>query len=707
MISIFVVITIAVSAIVTFFNQVKQFRSLCSDRLRGVDDYLIELIQEDPDDFISYVNYYKQHYKEIRIPLDFDESNYARDRFFTSFRSEYPGKTFKVDVTSDELSDEVSNLYYTWRHEYWLLNFEKAREAFYLPYTYFLLPDDETHYTMYMIDGERIEDPYHKGYLYLGDSYYEDPAEHELLWKTWQNGVRYDEIYEWNNEWGNTYSCYTPLVIRGETIGLVVSEIDVSYVNGMIGKETLLLILQLSAILILLTALLLYFINRYHISRIIHLSGQINEFSSTRAYDTVDAIRQYPYGSDEISVLADNTADMIRELQVHEEKIAQAAQFKSDFLANMSHEIRTPMNAIVGLSELALKEDLPDKGREYVKQINSSASTMLVIINDILDFSRIEDGILEITPADYDVKVAVYDVVTMASMGLDEKHVSMKLDIAPDLPRYLRGDCARIRQVIGNVVSNAVKFTKEGSIFIKIGYEPLDDDNAINLLITVSDTGIGIKEEDYERIFESFSQIDSKRNREVEGTGLGLAISQRLVNRMNGTIEVESEYGVGSEFRICIPQQIAQAPETAGQAASGEAPAEEKELKAPGANVLVVDDNSINLYVARNLLGLYDIKSTCVLSGKLALKAVSKYKYDLILMDYMMPNMDGIETTHKIREEYPEYRDVPVIAFTANAVEEAREKLLKEGMDDFIAKPVKNKDLENLLIKWLPKDRWE
>lgn len=706
LISVFVITTIIISALVTYFSQMEQYETMCKSRIMAVGDYLVGLIMEDPQDFLNYQAYYKEHCKDIRIPTDFTEYTSARDEFFRVFHEEYPGMTYKVDVMPDELTDELKRIYYTYRQEYWILTFEKSRTSFGLPYTYYLLPDEDTHYTTYMIDGERTEDSEHPGYLYMGDSYYEEPSEHELLWNTYFNGVRYDEVFEWNNEWGNTYSCYTPLIINNECIGLVVTEINVSDVKSMIIKGTVLLILQLGVLLIVLTALLLFFINRYHISRINHLSEQIDSFSTTRAYDTVDAIREYPYGNDEISMLAENTADMIRDLQIREGKIAQAAQFKSDFLANMSHEIRTPMNAIIGLSEMLLKEKLPDKASEYTKQIHSSAGSMLVTISDILDFSKIEAGTVEIIPKDYDVRKTISAIVNVTSLGLKDKPVEMKLEIAPKIPQYLRGDNLRIGQILNNILSNSVKFTKKGLISINVGFEPLND-KEINLKIEVTDTGIGIKKEDYERIFESFSQVDSKRNREVEGTGLGLAITQRLIRLMNGTIEVESEYGTGSVFKISIPQKIAESDEYSKDDASLNAADEVKKPRAPRAKILVVDDNSVNLYVAKNLLGLYEIKSDCVLSGEKAISAVDNKDYDLILMDYMMPQMDGVEAAKKIRENHPEYKDIPIIAFTANAVEEARELLLNEGMDDFIAKPVKATELEALLKKWLPKDLWD
>lgn len=546
-----------------------------------------------------------------------------------------------------------------------------------------------------MIDGERTQDPKHRGYLYMGDSYYEEPASHELLWNTWKNGVRYDDVFEWDNEWGHTYSYYTPVIINGEKIGLVVTEMDVDHVNDMIRKSTFSIAINLVVALTVISVLLLIFINHNYIRRINHLSGQIRDFSTSRAYDTVDAIRAYPYGNDEITLLADNTADMIGELKVHEEKIKKNAQFKSDFLANMSHEIRTPMNAIVGLSELLRSESISDKAREYAEQICSSSHDLLVIIDDILDFSRIEDGTMEIVPVDYDPHQLFRETVDMYSLGLSGKPVKMDLIISQDIPKKLHGDNARIRQILNNLISNAVKFTNEGRITIEASCENIDG-RKLMLKLSVADTGVGIKDEDFEKIFESFSQADSTRARKAEGVGLGLTISQRLSRLMGGDIEVESEYGKGSVFRVLIPQEIVSAEQT-----EVEGKDDSDQLFLPDANILVVDDNTVNLYVAKKLLGLYGIKPVCVTSGKDAIKAVSKHEFDLVLMDYMMPEMDGIEATKIIREEYPAYKDIPIIAFTANAVEEAREVLLKSGMDDFISKPVKGKELEELLRKWI------
>ncbi|MCR4793068.1 MAG: response regulator [Lachnospiraceae bacterium] len=701
---IFVLATVTVSAIVTYISQMKQHRDVCMNKIKEVGDYLCGIIMDEPDEFLEYMNYYVEHYEDIRVPVDFTDSYDAKVEFYHAFSENYPGQTFKTDIKPSDMSPELQSLYYSFEQEYWILTFEQARESFGLPYTYFLVPDDDTKYTMYMIDGERTEDPEHPGYLYMGDSYYEEPSEHELMWNTYHNGIRYDEVYEWDNKWGNTYSYYTPLVINGKCMGLIVAEIDVAYVNAKILKSAALPTLQMALLLTVVAASMLYFVKHNYIRRVNHLSEQINDYSASKAYDTYDAIKKYPYGNDEISELADNTAYMINQIRLHEEKIAQAAQFKSDFLANMSHELRTPMNAIVGLSELLNLEGLTGKSREYSDQINSSAKALLVVFDDILDFSRIEQGIIKLSPSEYDVRKEFEMVVSNQALGLNEKNVVMRLNISPDVPGLLIGDSARIRQVMGNVISNAVKFTNEGSIDINVEKKDISE-GKIELLISVADTGIGIREQDYEKIFESFSQIDSKRNRSVDGTGLGLAITQRLIKLMNGTIEVESEYGVGSTFSISIPQEIsAKAPETPSEESAKEASA--GTLHAPDAKVLVVDDNSINRYVAKNLLNLYDIKPACVPSGEHAIKVCGKREFDLVLMDYMMPEMDGIEAMKKIREEYPAYKNIPIIAFTADAVSESRELLLKEGMDDFLPKPVKMSDLEEILKKWLPEERW-
>lgn len=697
MIIVFIVTATAATSYLTYHEQVKQTRSLCKDRLMSVGSYLAELILKDPQVFVSYKNYYEEHYEDIRIPVDFDNYEEAREKFFHEFKKTYPDKMFGTEVPIDDLTDELKNLYFTYYQEYWLLTFEKARESFNLPYTYFLLPNDETKMTVYMIDGERTEDPAHPGYLYMGDSYYEEVEDHPLMWNTWKNGVRYDDVYEWNNEWGNTYSYYTPLVIDGKTIGLIVTEMGVGDVDDMIKNSTMAIAARLAIALGVLGVLTLWFINLNYLRRINHLSDQIRDFSASRAYDTADAIKSYPYGNDEIYLLAENTADMINDLKNSEDKIKRAAQYKSDFLANMSHEIRTPMNAIVGLSDLLKSESITDRAREYAEQIGSSSNALLVVIDDILDFSRIEDGYMQILPVDYDPRKLLEETVDTYSMGLSGKPVKMGLKIDPDMPASLRGDSARIRQILNNLLSNAVKFTNEGSISIDAGCEKTDDEKMM-LKLSVADTGVGIKDEDVDRIFESFSQADGSRARKAEGVGIGLTISQRLSRLMGGNIEVESEYGKGSTFRVMIPQELVKAEDTEAVTAS-EAAGEHLHL--PDAKLLVVDDNSVNLYIARNLLGLYGIKPICVKSGNEAIKAAAKYDFDLVLMDYMMPEMDGIEATKRIREEYPAYRDIPIIAFTANAVEEARELLLKSGMDDFISKPVKASDLEDMLRKWL------
>ena len=254
------------------------------------------------------------------------------------------------------------------------------------------------------------------------------------------------------------------------------------------------------------------------------------------------------------NILSNMAYNRYQVLQANKE-IERAAQMKSDFLANMSHEIRTPMNAVIGMAQMALREELPSNARTYINQIISSGKTLLTIINDVLDFSKIESGKMDIEETEYEPMSVINDVSNMIMTRVMDKDVELILDIAPDLPRKLYGDSNRIKQIMINIANNAVKFTKEGQVVLKVGFECIGEEEIL-LLISVSDTGIGIKKEDMERLFESFQQVDSKRNRNIEGTGLGLAICKKLLELMNGKIWVESEFGKGSTFSVCIPQRV-------------------------------------------------------------------------------------------------------------------------------------------------------
>ena len=512
------------------------------------------------------------------------------------------------------------------------------------------------------------------------------------------------------------------------------------------------------------------------------------------------------------SVLSDMAYNKYLVYRANKE-LEKSGNMKSDFLANMSHEIRTPMNAVIGMAEMALREELPPVAREYINQIKEAGRSLLTIINDILDFTKIESGRMDVNEVKYEPMSIVYDVANIVMTRLKEKDVELILDVSPDLPSELYGDSIRIKQVLLNLLNNAAKFTARGRITMKMNYVETAPDE-IEMRISVEDTGIGIKKEDISKLFQSFQQVDSKRNRNIEGTGLGLAISKRLLSLMNGDIWVESEYEKGSKFSCALPQKVInKAPSITIQDAdsllagvlvsnpyireslcsdvadlgvdyilkdskdfhtfpegkkiflfieyslfSGKVEAfvrqnpqitavlliefydsvdynipnllvvrkplfaltiamilngeelhfdddtdkKEFDFIAPDANVLIVDDNAVNLTVAEGIMEPLKMKIDTVTSGKAAVDKISRFHYDIVFMDHMMPELDGVETTHIIRRFHPEYDDVPIIALTANAVEGTKEMFCREGMNDFIPKPIELRLLASKVKQWIP-----
>ncbi len=506
-------------------------------------------------------------------------------------------------------------------------------------------------------------------------------------------------------------------------------------------------------------------------------------------------------------------------------ELERVSRMKSDFLANMSHEIRTPMNAVIGMAEMALREELPDSAREYISQIKSSGKVLLTIINDILDFSKIESGMLDIKLAEYEPVSLFDDVVAIIASKVIDKDVELILNLNTSIPKRLYGDGTRIRQILLNLGSNAVKFTESGQVRFVVDFSVLDADEIL-LSVSVEDTGIGIKDENLGKVFESFLQVDSKRNRSCGGTGLGLAISKELLSLMDGSLHVESEYKKGSVFSFKLPQRVIDHTPSMGVADPGKylvigifdneyllggftwdasklgvssmniAPdadlslaaetaekrnpgrkiyvfiehklfdEEKKEyfrthpdktvvvvtdyysrlekdlpnlmvtkkpmsamnmalilgrgsvrrgseddapetipFTAPDAKVLIVEDNAVNLTVAVGLLEPFNMKISSAMSGKEAIRKIEEEHFDLILMDHMMPEMDGIETTRIIRRMYPDYDEVPIIALTANAVRGVREMFISEGMNDFVPKPIELPVLAAKLRQWLPPEK--
>lgn len=387
-----------------------------------------------------------------------------------------------------------------------------------------------------------------------------------------------------------------------------------------------------------------------------------------------------------------------------------ANQAKSDFLASMSHEIRTPINAIMGMNEMILRESGDAAIREYASCAQNAGRTLLSLVNDILDFSKIEAGKMEIVKDNYRLSGLLADVVAMVRLKAEEKGLVFDTEIEESIPDVLYGDELRIRQVMLNILSNAVKYTREGKIWLKITKECADED-ALLLKIEVGDTGIGIKREDMGRLFEGFERLDKRNNRNIEGTGLGLAITSQLVDVMQGHLEAESVYGEGSVFTVTLPQKvigetcIGKFEKTAHAKQAEEIPYRESFL-APQARLLIVDDNEVNLYVAEKLLKNTQIQLVSCQSGRECLELVKEQHFDVILLDYMMPGLDGIETIREMRK-MPDNRcqDTPVIALTANAVLGAREMYLAEGFSDYLSKPVSGEALERMLLKYLPEEK--
>lgn len=506
------------------------------------------------------------------------------------------------------------------------------------------------------------------------------------------------------------------------------------------------------------------------------------------------------------------------------EELEQTARMKSDFLANMSHEIRTPMNAVIGMAEMALREELPSQATSYINQIKTSGHNLLNIINDILDFSKIESGKMDIIPDVYEPVSEYQDVANTLMTRVGDKDIELVVNVDPAIPYKLDGDAMRIRQVLINIANNAIKFTKEGQVSINVTFQKLSEDT-INTIVHVVDTGMGIKEEDLKKLFVSFQQVDAKRNRSIEGTGLGLAISKSLVEAMGGKIGVSSEYGVGSDFYFEIPQKIVddtpsmkverqdsiivlgafskenlqrefvhnmksfnvvhrlvdiekdveasyeeyrkdfedahcffmfdlklyndvmkkflethlevegvilvdfdslftseqpnlrviRRPFTTlslslvlnnkSMVVENRSDAFSFDFVAPDAKVLIVDDNSINLTVASGLLDPLEMTVYTASSGKEAIRHIESTSFDLIFMDHMMPEMDGVETTKYIRSNIAQAKDIPIIALTANAISGAKEMFLSCGMNDFVSKPIELKAIVSKVKQWLPQEK--
>ncbi|MBO6215384.1 MAG: response regulator, partial [Lachnospiraceae bacterium] len=397
-----------------------------------------------------------------------------------------------------------------------------------------------------------------------------------------------------------------------------------------------------------------------------------------------------------------------RRLSESAEAAIAAGKAKSTFLAQMSHEIRTPINAVLGMNEMILRESGDANIKEYASNIRSAGRTLLSLINSILDFSKIEDGKMELIPAAYDTSSLINDLVNSISNRARSKGLEFRVAVDETLPAALYGDDVRIRQVIMNILTNAVKYTESGSVTLKMEVKERKQSSVL-VYVSVKDTGIGIKKEDMQRLFESFERLDEIRNRSIEGTGLGMSITTKLLSMMGSELQVDSVYGQGSDFYFVLEQRIVdwtpigdfnKRIKVAADSEDGE-----RYLMAEGAAVLVVDDNEMNRKVAKSLMKRNGISPDLAESGEEAIQMMAVKKYDIVFLDHMMPKMDGIETLNKLKETGGIPKGCAMIALTANATSGARERYLEAGFDDYLSKPIEVEALEKKLSIWLPEGK--
>ncbi|MBO4373488.1 MAG: response regulator [Lachnospiraceae bacterium] len=504
------------------------------------------------------------------------------------------------------------------------------------------------------------------------------------------NGTAAVDKVPYTDKWGQFYSAYSPVFDSdGRIAGIIATDFSVEWFEAQLMAQTRSTVLRYAVILL-----------------ISLVFAGILSLLTVRPYVRMEG-------------------------ELLEEKLrAESANMaKSDFLANMSHEIRTPINAILGFNEMTIREynralkqkdgtpssvcSALDNIGIYAQDTKNAGRNLLAIVDDILDFSKIEQGRLKLEESPYQLSSLLNDLGNMILFKAREKKLDFIVDVDPSLPDELMGDELRIRQILTNLLNNSVKFTERGSIRLTLRGEK-NDDGILLLTASVADTGIGIKDEDREKLFTRFERLEMERNSTLEGTGLGLVITKNLVDLMNGTLTVESEYGKGSEFTVMIPQKIVSDAAVGDfrsrfeENSTTEAVEEHRSFSAPDAHILIVDDTKVNLLVAVSLL-----KNTCMqidtaLSGQEAIDMAKETAYDLIFMDQRMPKMDGTEAMHSIREtENGASSSCPVVCLTADAVDGAREKYLAAGFTDYLSKPVSSAALENMLMKHLPKDKFE
>jgi signal transduction histidine kinase/HPt (histidine-containing phosphotransfer) domain-containing protein/ActR/RegA family two-component response regulator len=409
--------------------------------------------------------------------------------------------------------------------------------------------------------------------------------------------------------------------------------------------------------------------------------------------------------------------EKVKEITRHKEEAEAANRAKSFFLAFMSHEIRTPLNAIIGFAEILLQRRLPRIIKEDMEKIYSSGAVLMGLINNILDFSKIESASMKLIPVDYMVPSMIHDILQMNLIRIGKKPISLELEIDESLPVKLRGDELRVKQILNNMLSNAIKYTQEGKVILQISWKAEDETTAV-LTFVVRDTGQGIKKEDQDKLFSPYAQFNTRINRNIEGTGLGLPITKNLIELMDGTISVESEYGKGTAFTVVIKQQIVDKTPNGRETIenlkcfrlSGMGGGRRKLIRKymGEARILVVDDVVMNLDVVKGLVRPYGLAMDGVRSGPEAVNLIraGTPHYDLIFMDHMMPGMDGVEASQIIRSMDSAYaKKIPIIALTANVMSGEVSMFLASGIDDYLAKPIEIRKLNQILEKWIPPEK--
>jgi len=411
-----------------------------------------------------------------------------------------------------------------------------------------------------------------------------------------------------------------------------------------------------------------------------------------------------------INLISKHNAEL-QELTVQLEKAKEEAErankAKTDFLARVSHEIRTPVNAMLGMNEMILRESDNDEICNYAHDAKNAALSLLSMINELLDSSKIEAGMMEIIEENYHLGIVLNDLYSMVSIRAKEKELNLSFDVDEKIPRAYCGDVKRIKQVVLNILTNAIKYTTQGSVLLKVSCKEVEQEEAV-IKFSIKDTGIGIRSENIEKIYDAFQRFDIEKNKNVEGTGLGMNIVQQFLKLMGSELKIVSEYGKGSEFSFEIRQKVVDATPIGDfkeeNSYSAKKSEQTKEFTAPDAKILVVDDNKMNIRVLKALLKQIRVQIDEAMSGKECLALADQNTYDLIFLDHMMPEMDGIQTLHIMREKKL-CENTPVIMLTANAIVGDRERYLAEGFDDFVSKPVIPQALNEVLLKYLPEEK--